>query len=136
MTYLREDVIADLLPLYFSGDASEATRAVVDAYFAAHPDFANTMRAAMANGVVIPGQPADNGGTRAILKIRSQLKWRAALIAAGIFCTISPLSFIVENDKLVYFMWRDAPGSAAIYSACAVLAWGALWVLTRRTNKL
>jgi hypothetical protein len=38
------DVIVDLLPVYFSGEASAATRALVDDYFARDPAFADRVR--------------------------------------------------------------------------------------------
>jgi hypothetical protein len=36
---LEREVIVDLLPAYFSGEASAATRALVEEYFREHPDF-------------------------------------------------------------------------------------------------
>ena len=37
---VTRDVIYDLLPSYFAGDASDDTRALVEAYFATDPEFA------------------------------------------------------------------------------------------------
>jgi hypothetical protein len=37
---VTRDVIYDLLPAYFAGDASDDTRALVEAYFATDPEFA------------------------------------------------------------------------------------------------
>ena len=34
------EIITDLLPVYLSGEASEDTRALVEAYFRDHPEFA------------------------------------------------------------------------------------------------
>ncbi|HEX5181791.1 MAG TPA: zf-HC2 domain-containing protein [Allosphingosinicella sp.] len=39
-TIVTESVVRDLLPLYFDGEASEDTRALVEAWFAARPDLA------------------------------------------------------------------------------------------------
>ena len=36
---LEREVIVDLLPAYFSGEASAATRALVEDYFRQHPEF-------------------------------------------------------------------------------------------------
>ena len=47
-----------------------------------------------------------------------------------------PCTFIYADQRLVYFMWRDAPASAAMFAGFAVLAWIALWITVRRTNKL
>lgn len=136
MTDLHEDIIVDLLPLYYSGDASAATRATVEAYLAAHPDFAATMREAMAASPKVPGNAAPTDGVRTIKRVRSQVALRGALIGLGIFFSLMPCTFIYAHGRLVYFMWRDAPGSAALYAGLALVAWIALFVTIRRTNKL
>jgi hypothetical protein len=130
------DIIIDLLPLYFAGEASAASRELVDAYFAAHPQFAKAMHAAQSNSVSvpIPAAASATGGTAAVKRIRAQLRWRAALIAIGIFCSISPFTFVFENDQLRYFMWRDAPAMAIAYASVAACAWIALFHLIRRTS--
>jgi hypothetical protein len=134
MIHLDEDVILDLLPLYFAGEASEASRRIIDAYFAAHPEFADTMRAAQANSPLVPGAASPNSGHAAITTVKKQLKWRAALIAIAIFCSISPFTFVYDGRRLVYFAWRDAPTTAAVYASVAALAWIALWLSVRRTK--
>lgn len=137
MSELHEDVIADLLPLYFSGDASAASCATVEAYFAVHPAFAAAMRTAMASAAAVPRMAPDAGNasaTGAIKRIRRQLRWRAVLIAAGIFSTVTPFSFVVTQDKLVYLMWRDTPALAAAFACLAVVSWTALWIVVRRTD--
>lgn len=130
----HEDIILDLLPLYFAGEANAASRGVVEDYFAAHPQFAKAVRAAQINSVAVPGNASVTGGPVAIKRIRSQLRWRAALIAIAIFCTISPFTFIFENDHVRYFMWRDSPAAALAYCGVAALAWIALLLMIRRIN--
>lgn len=134
MTNPHEDIILDLLPLYFAGEASAASADVVEAYFAAHPQFAKAIRAAQLTSAAVPGNASANGAPVAIKRIRSQLRWRATLIAIAIFCSISPFTFIFENDHVRYFMWRDSPAIALLYSGVAAIAWIALVVLTRRTD--
>lgn len=134
MMNLHEDVILDLLPVYFADEASAASREIVEAYLEAHPQFAKTVRAAQKNVTHIPGNASANGGNAAINSVRKQLKWRSALIAAGIFCSISPFTFVFDHDRVVYFMWRDAPVIATFYTVAAVLAWLLLWFSVRRAN--
>ena len=43
---LEREVIIDLLPAYFSGEASAATRALVEDYFRENPDFEKSARSA------------------------------------------------------------------------------------------
>jgi hypothetical protein len=134
MTNLPEEVILDLLPLYFAGEASTASAELVDSYFEAHPHFARTMRAVHNSSPQVPGNAAPNEGHAAIRRVKMHMIARAVLIAIGVFCTISPFTFIYANQQLKYFMWRDAPASAAAYAGVAALTWIALTVLIRRTN--
>lgn len=134
MINLDEDVILDLLPLYFGGEASAASRRIVDAYFEAHPQFAKVVRAAQVNVPQVPGAASPNSGHAAIKRVKTQLKWRSILMAIAIFCSISPFTFIFDNQHVVYFMWRDAPLTASVYAGVAALAWIALWLSVRRTD--
>jgi hypothetical protein len=134
MSNPHEDIIIDLMPLYFAGEASAASRDMVEAYFAAHPQFEKAMRAAQDSSVPVPANPSTYNGTVAFKRIRSQLRWRGVLIAIGIFCSISPFTFIYEHDHLRYFMWRDSPGTALGYACVAAIAWIAMFVLKRRSS--
>ena len=134
MTQLHEDIILDLLPLYFANEASAASVALVDNYFAAHPQFAAAARAAQGHSVQIPLKPPENGGTAAIRRIQMQLRLRAALIAVAVFCSISPFSFTYEHGHLRYFMLRDSTATALVYACVAAIVWIAVFALGRRTS--
>lgn len=134
MIAVSRDIIIDLLPLYFADEASPASRALVEDYLAAHPDFADTMRASQEATASIPANSPENAGHRAIKRIRTELGWRAALIAIGIFTTLLPFSFVYNNGTLEYFMLRDAPLAATSFVCIAALVWSALWYLIRRMN--
>ena len=43
---LEREVIIDLLPAYFSGEASAATRTLVEDFFRENPDFEKSARSA------------------------------------------------------------------------------------------
>jgi hypothetical protein len=107
---------------------------LVEAYFAAHPQFAKAMRAAQMNSVSIPPTGSANGGKVAIRRIRSHLRWRAGLMAIALFCSIAPFSFIFENDHVRYAMLRDSPATALAFAGAAAIAWIAMIALGRRTE--
>ena len=134
MTTLHEDVIIDLLPLYFAGEASVASCALVDDYFAAHPVFARTMRDTLQETPDVPAPASDNHARTALKRIKTGLRWQAALIAIGIFFSLLPLSFMYRFGKLEYLMLRDEPLQAAVLACIAVADWIALWLLLRRMN--
>lgn len=129
-----EDVILDLLPLYFAGDASAASRTLIEAYFDADPKFAKAMRAAQMSMPGVPGAAAPNNGHAAIDRVRTQLKTRSVLLAIAIFCSLAPFTIVFDNGHVAYFMWRDGPLTASAYAGAAVVAWIAVWLSARRTN--
>jgi hypothetical protein len=131
---IDKDIIIDLLPLYFSQEASAATRTVVEAYFAEHPEFAATMRTAQHQPPQIPGTPRADSGAIAMTRLRQLLRWRAGLQAIAIGFSLAPFSFIFADGRLTWMMLRDAPGSAVIYGLTAIGAWIAFVVLSRRMN--
>jgi hypothetical protein len=45
---VTRDVMTDLLPVYFSGEASEDTKRLMEEYFRANPDFERIARRAVA----------------------------------------------------------------------------------------
>lgn len=131
---IDKDVIIDLLPLYFSQEASAATKTVVEAYFAEHPDFAAAMRTAQHQPPQISGIPRPDSGAMAMTRLRQLLRWRAGLQAVAIGCSLAPFSFIFADGRLSWMMLRDAPGSALAYGLAAMGAWVAFVVLNRRMN--
>ena len=131
---IDQDIIVDLLPLYFSQEASAATRAVVEAYFAEHPEFAAAMRTAQHQPPQIPAAPRADSGAMAMTRLRQLLRWRAGLQAIAIGCSLAPFSFIFADGRLSWIMLRDAPGSAMAWGIAAIGAWLAFVVLNRRMN--
>jgi anti-sigma factor RsiW len=68
---VTENVVRDLLPLYFDGEASAETRALVEAWFAARPDFA---RAAGRGAHAIEAFAGLEGPTLTQAEARAELK--------------------------------------------------------------
>lgn len=131
---IDKDIIIDLLPLYFSQEASAATRTLVESYFAEHPEFAAAMRTAQHQPPQIPGTPRADSGAMAMTRLRQLLRWRASLQAVAIACSLAPFSFIFADGRLSWIMLRDAPGSAVAWGIVAIGAWLAFVVLNRRMN--
>lgn len=124
MTVTR-DVVLDLLPLYLAEEASADSRALVEAFLAADPHLARLARAS--GGPPVPSAatpPADDRqGREALARARRLLRQRQAWFGAAIACTLSPLSFGFANGEIVWAMWRDAPGMAAVLGGMAMICW-------------
>lgn len=107
---VTRDVVTDLLPVYFSGEASEDSRRLVEEYFREHPDFERiarraatpleTLRSAHA---VTPDAEKEKGEMRRIgWELRSRRVW-AALAA---FYTLWPFVPFVSRQL---GEWLGAP---------------------------
>jgi glycerol uptake facilitator-like aquaporin len=124
---LEREVIVDLLPAYFSGEASAATRALVEEYFREHPDFEQSARKAgnsLETLKVVP-RPLDAEKeklaferARMVTEARSSFLWMAILFTVMLFL------FRIHDHKIVWVFWggKDSfPGIA--FSAVAVFLW-------------
>lgn len=96
---LPRDVILDLLPLYMSGDASDATRLAVDEYLRADPELASQVRAGATFRI-------DPGTTQTIppdLEMRALRRTRRRLATMrwlfGLACFFSAISLGVEVTR-------------------------------------
>jgi anti-sigma factor RsiW len=112
---VTRDVIYDLLPAYFAGDASDDTRALVEAYFETDPEFG---RMAARFQMLAGDRHRDHAEAHAIARERdafdcvrkaAQLPMQTRAAAAG-FGFASLFSFgiamLTWNDRLA---WRN-PG--------------------------
>ncbi len=138
---VTRQVVTDLLPIYFSGDASEDTKALVEDYFRENPDFEQIARSAgtpletlRAAAPIAAGSEKEKRELESVLWGLQRRKW---LFALSLFFTVRPLSFYFTNGHLVSLMIRDATWEAAFYWSLAALFWFLYFVRLRwRTASL
>ena len=128
---ITQDVITDLLPLYFSGEASGDTRALVDSFFREHPDFEKLARKSVKVQLPVQPLPAANGEKEILGRVRRRLRRRASLLGLAISLTLAPLSltaisFGSGGTHIKWFMPRDFPNGALALAAAAVVVWTVL----------
>ena len=132
---ISRNVITDLLPLYVSGECSEDSKALVDAYLRDHPDVRRELKT-LADASTRPLPPlGETTELKALAQTRKLLRSRSYVMAAAIFFSIVPFSFLYTNGRF-YWLAQEAPGSVAIYSTLAVLAWIGYVVIKRKTSDL
>jgi hypothetical protein len=132
---VTRDVVADLLPLYLSGEASADSKRLVDEYLLSDPTLAREV-AQLSDPLLVvpPPRLAPDVELRAFLRTRRVLKLRAALLGAAIFFTLLPIAFVAGDGK-VRWAWSSAPQAAAVLAAVAALIWTG-YALTRRRLRL
>src|SRR6476620_2964116 len=88
---LEREVIVDLLPAYFSGEASAATRALVEEYFREDPEFEKSARAATGSLDSLKG-PAPGldpeKEKRALERARLVVETRSSFFWLAVFFTL------------------------------------------------
>ncbi|MFC3094539.1 hypothetical protein DRW07_13380 [Alteromonas sediminis] len=109
---IKQEVIIDLLPLYFAGDASEETQELIEMYFEKHPKFAkammqmheqikNNVEEELGENIQVEVSPEQK--LKALQRTKVLLRMRAALFLSGTLSLILPVLFMVfvkESDAV------------------------------------
>jgi hypothetical protein len=123
---VTRNVVADLLPVYFSGEASADTTVLVEDYFRHDPDFERIARSAATPletlRTATPIAAGPEREKRDLETARWRLQWRRVLFVVSLFLTLAPLSFYSQG-RIVAPMVRTAPWEAALYWTLAALFW-------------
>ena len=130
---VTRDVILDLLPMYFAGQVSADTRALVDEFLQTDPDFAR-MSQKFQTLVKDHGSLRDGGRAevRALQRARRLFKMRNQTIGMAVAYSLLPFAFMFKHGQIEWIMMRDKPSVAAAFAATALACWVAAWIINRR----
>lgn len=135
---LHPDVIRDLLPLYLAGEASPATRALVEQHLAADPELARLAAAAAQDdsrlaraGREVVAAPVNVEKT-ALETTRRLLRRRSRLMGLAIALTLLPFSFAFDGHQVRLFFFESSPWFCASMLAAGAALWIAYWRVSRR----
>jgi hypothetical protein len=138
---VTRDVITDLLPVYFSGEASEETKQLVEIYFRENPDFERTARRA-----AIPLEQSRRTAPVAAEAEREKfdLQWarkeflrRRVVFAVALFFTCAPLMTVFGNGRVDWTAFLNDPWLLALFWCVAGLFWFQYVArLSRRTTAM
>lgn len=137
---ITKEVILDLLPVYLAGEASQATRALVEEYLAQDPELAQSVRAQQTDSsfrMQLPELPPELE-LKSLHRTRHLLSWQRWLFGLGIgFSAVSLTSeFSIKEGQLreFHFLIRDYP---EMFGTCVVLGlvcWIAYFCIRHRLN--
>jgi hypothetical protein len=134
---LDRDVIADLLPAYFSGEASAATRALVEECFREDPEFEKFARSAggTLESLKAPVNRLDPEKEKlALERARMVTGTRSSFLGLGIISTLMLFLFRIEHGKFLWVMWSEGITRGMVFAGMAAFFW-TIYFYTRRRNE-
>jgi hypothetical protein len=135
---LTREVILDLIPVYLAGEASPATRALIDEYLRQDPELAQRIHSLSANNLTSIAQPllSSDIELRALRRARALIGWQKWLFGLAITFTALSFSneFSMENGHLreFHFLIRDYPTPFGAFATAAVICWIGYYAIRRR----
>jgi hypothetical protein len=135
---VTREVILDLIPVYLAGEASPATRALIDEYLRQDPELAQRVRTLAVDSLAAIKQPplSSDIELRSLRRARALIGWQKWLFGLGI--TFTALSFSSEFStdggrfREFHFLIRDYPAQFGTFAALALICWGSYYVIRRR----
>ena len=140
---LEREVIIDLLPAYFSGEASAATRRLVEDFFRENPDFEKSARSAAGPLESLKAAPPRLDPEKeklALERARMVTETRTSFFWLAVISTLMLFLFRIQNGKLIWIVWSGPPSGsgsrAPLFIAMTVFFWLFYFYARRRTTPL
>lgn len=135
MTTLPREVMNDLMPVYLAGEASRATKQLVENYASEHPDFAAALRAAAELELPKLGQsPSPDLEIAALRKTRQFILLRSIFMGSGLLFTLTPFLFHVGPHGFEWLLAGREPGLVWASASLAAASWVAYWIMNREVR--
>jgi hypothetical protein len=135
---VTREVVTDLLPIYFAGEASGDTKVLVEDYFRQDPDFERIARSAATPLETLrsarPSAPSAEREKRDLQSVLWGLRRRTWLFGVSLFLTLAPLSFDFTHG--LSRMIRGGHWHAAFDWSLAAVLWFLYFARLGRTAKL
>ena len=137
---LEREVIIDLLPAYFSGEASAATRTLVEDFFRENPEFEKSARSAagpLESLKAAPPRLDPEKEKMALERARLVTETRTSFFWLGVISTLMLFLFRIQNGKIIWIVWSGfGSGRALLFVAMAVFFWVFYFYARTRTSPL
>jgi hypothetical protein len=133
---VTREVVTDLLPVYFSDEASPDTKQLIESFFREDPEFARLAKEKLklrfeAFNIQLPVQRE----AEALARTKRVIRLRSWLMAFAIFFTLTPFTTAFTNSGITFFMWRDAPLVAACSQVSGIGLWMWYYLINRRLRR-
>ena len=130
---ITEEVINDLLPLFFANECSSDTKKFVEEYFQEHPEFEQQSRQKYKDPFAENNVPSltPTEEVRALKYTRRWMKVRSFVLAFAIFFSLCPFSYY-HSDNGSAFLFLEHPSEALIFVPFAMVFWVIYFGIKRR----
>jgi len=120
---ITRDVITDLLPVYQSGEASQGTRDLVDAFLKEDPEFARIVNA---QAEILPAKnqlnlPKENE-MKTLEKTKKLLWQRSMYLGSALFFSLFAFAFSF-GPQGIRWIWEGMPIVAGVCLALGIFFW-------------
>ncbi|MGD1106521.1 MAG: hypothetical protein ABR865_05710 [Terracidiphilus sp.] len=138
---ITREVMTDLLPVYFSGEASEDTKQLMENYFRENPDFERIARGAampleQLRGTAPVAAEAERE-KRDLQWARKEFLRRRVVFGVALLFTCAPLMPVYENGRVDWTAFLNNPWQLALFWCVAGLFWFLCVArLSRRTTAI
>ena len=137
---VSRDVILDLLPVYLAGEASPATRALVDEYLQQDPELGRRLRLQWAETLkqTEPAGLPPEIELRSLKRTRRLLVWQRTLFGFALFFLAlgASFEFSTRNGRVqeMHMLVRDYPLPFGVALACSLTCGTAYLAVRRRVR--
>jgi len=138
---ITRDVMTDLLPVYFSGEATDDTKRLVEKYFQQNPDFEQIARRAATSledlRMAAPVAPDAEREKHDLQRAREELFQRRIAFAVALLFTLAPLMALYRDGRLVWTAVLNDPWLLVLCWCIGALFWfGYFARLSRRASAM
>lgn len=134
---LSDEVLNDLLTLYLAGEASPATRRLIENHAREHPAFRSRLEAAAAVSLDAIAHDGPSGDLELLTlrKARQFLFLRAIFWAGGVLFTLLPFLFTFGDGGVRFLVLGRHPGLVWSFWSLAAACWTASFVMQRQVRQ-
>ncbi len=128
---IEREVIVDLLPAYFSGEASAATRRLVEDFFRENPDFEKSARSAAGPLESLKANPPRLDPEReklALERARLVTETRSSFFWLAVISTLMLFLFRIQNGKIIWIVWSKSSTNSGIRGSLFIAMTSFFWL--------
>ncbi len=130
---VTRNVVEDLLAVYLAGDASADTRALVEEWLRTDAALARRVEEARRGTLPPVALPDPSIETRALVRTRRQLRWRAVLLGVAIYVSTLPLTVTFNRSGFSGLLIHDWT-ERIVLIALAIVLWVVYFKWSRKTR--